>query len=97
MAVLDEVRRIPFGIEPLLAFLTAARMLAMSTWASTYFLTKGLAISSACWTMEARMPRSSRISTAWGWETKAARIVMASKLAGVPPQQITERLRDTYA
>ena len=56
VAVLDEVRRIPFGIEPLLAFLAAKE-----------------------------------------GETKAARIVMASKLAGVPPQQITERLRDTYA
>ena len=50
------MRRIPFGIEPLLAFLAAKE-----------------------------------------GETKAARIVMASKLAGVPPQQITERLRDTYA
>lgn len=53
---LDEVRRIPFGIEPLVAYLAAKE-----------------------------------------GETKAARIVMASKLAGVPPQQITERLRDTYA
>ena len=56
VAVLDEVRRIPFGIEPLIAYLAAKE-----------------------------------------GETKAARIVMASKLAGVPPQQITERLRDTYA
>lgn len=56
VAVLDEVRRIPFGIEPLLAYLAAKE-----------------------------------------GETKAARIVMTSKLAGVPPQQITERLRDTYA
>lgn len=56
VAVLDEVRRIPFGIEPLAAYLAAKE-----------------------------------------GETKAARIVMASKLAGVPPQQITERLRDTYA
>lgn len=55
-AVLDEVRRIPFGIEPLLAYLAAKE-----------------------------------------GETKAARIVMASKLAGVPAQQITERLRETYA
>lgn len=54
--VLDEVRRIPFGIEPLLAYLAAKE-----------------------------------------GETKAARIVMASKLAGVPSQQITERLRETYA
>ena len=30
-------------------------------------------------------------------EIKAVRIVMASKLAGVSPQQITERLRDSYA
>ena len=30
-------------------------------------------------------------------EIKAIRIVMASKLAGVPAQQISERLRDTYA
>lgn len=54
--VLDAVRRIPFGIEPLLAYLAAKE-----------------------------------------GETKAARIVMASKLAGVPSQQITERLRETYA
>ena len=54
--VLDEVRRIPFGIEPLIAYLVAKE-----------------------------------------GETKAARIVMASKLAGVPSQQITERLRETYA
>ena len=54
--VLDVVRRIPFGIEPLLAYLAAKE-----------------------------------------GETKAARIVMASKLAGVPSQQITERLRETYA
>ena len=54
--VLDVVRRIPFGIEPLLAYLAAKE-----------------------------------------GETKAARIVMASKLAGVPSQQIMERLRETYA
>ena len=54
--VLDEVRRIPFGIEPLIAYLVAKE-----------------------------------------GETKAARIVMASKLAGVPSQQIMERLRETYA
>lgn len=31
------------------------------------------------------------------WESNAARIVLASKLAGVPAAQITERLRDAYA
>lgn len=31
------------------------------------------------------------------WETSAARIVLASKLAGVPGAQITERLREAYA
>ncbi len=55
MSLLDEARRIPFGIEPLAAYLYAREA-----------------------------------------EARAARIVMASKLAGVPPQQITERLRETY-
>ena len=30
-------------------------------------------------------------------ESQAIRIVMASKIAGVDPDKITERLRDTYA
>lgn len=30
-------------------------------------------------------------------EVQAVRIVMASKIAGVPPEKISERLRDTYA
>ena len=56
VGMLDAARTVPFGIEPLVAYLAAKE-----------------------------------------GETKAARIVMASKLAGVAPQQITERLRETYA
>ena len=56
VAMLDRARLIPFGIEPLVAYLYAKEC-----------------------------------------ETKAARIVLASKLAGVPSEQITERLRDVYA
>ena len=55
-AMLEEARTIPFGLEPLAAYLAGKEC-----------------------------------------ETKAARIVMASKLAGAEPQQITERLRETYA
>lgn len=56
VSILDAARTVPFGIEPLAAYLAAKES-----------------------------------------ETKAARIVMASKLAGADPQQITERLRETYA
>ena len=55
-SLLDRVKMVPFGVEPLVAYLHAKE-----------------------------------------GETKAARIVLASKLAGVPAQQITERLRETYA
>ena len=55
-SLLDSVKTVPFGVEPLVAYLCAKE-----------------------------------------GETRAARIVLASKLAGVPAQQITERLRDTYA
>lgn len=55
-SLLDGVKTVPFGVEPLVAYLYAKE-----------------------------------------GETKAARIVLASKLAGVPAQQITERLRETYA
>lgn len=55
-SLLAGVRTVPFGVEPLVAYLYAKE-----------------------------------------GETKAARIVLASKLAGVPAQQITERLRETYA
>lgn len=53
--LLEEVRLIPFGIEPLAVYL---------------------------WAKESEM--------------KAARIILASKLAGVAPEQIAERLRETY-
>ena len=55
VAMLDEARTIPFGMEPMAAYLAGKES-----------------------------------------EAKAARIVMASKLAGAEPQQITERLRETY-
>jgi len=53
---LDEARLIPFGIEPLVVYLSAKEN-----------------------------------------EVKAARIVMASRMAGVGPEQIKERLRESYA
>lgn len=53
---LDGARRIPFGIEPVLAYLCAKES-----------------------------------------EVQAVRIVLASKLAGVAPEEIMERLRQTYA
>ncbi len=56
VSLLGNVKTVPFGVEPLIAYLFAKEA-----------------------------------------ETKAARIVMASKLANVSAQQITERLRDTYA
>lgn len=55
-SLLDVVKTIPFGVEPLVAYLYAKEL-----------------------------------------ETQAARIVLASKLAGVPAGQIAERLRETYA
>lgn len=56
ISVFDGVKYIPFGIEPLVAYLYGKEC-----------------------------------------ETSSARIVLASKLAGVPAPQITERLRDAYA
>ena len=55
VALVSRAKLIPFGMEPLAAYLYAKEC-----------------------------------------EAKAARIVMASKLAGVTPQQIMERLRETY-
>ncbi|MEG2087524.1 MAG: V-type ATPase subunit [Angelakisella sp.] len=55
-SLFGAVKLVPFGIEPLVAYLYGKE-----------------------------------------WETNAARIVLASKLAGVPAAQITERLRDAYA
>ena len=56
ITLLSNVKFIPFGIEPLIAYIYGKEC-----------------------------------------ETKAARIVLASKIAGVPATQITERLRDVYA
>lgn len=55
VSLLSPIKLVPFGIEPLVAYLYAREC-----------------------------------------EVKAARIIMASKLAGVAPQQIMERLRETY-
>lgn len=56
MSLLKSAKYVPFGEQPLIAFLLAKEA-----------------------------------------EIQAVRIVMASKLAGVKPEQIAERLRDTYA
>ena len=56
IGLLYQTRMIPFGLEPVIAYLFGREN-----------------------------------------EIKSVRIVMASKLAGVAPQQITERLRDSYA
>ena len=56
ITLFDGTRFIPFGVEPLVAYLYGKEC-----------------------------------------EVNAARIVLASKLAGVPASQITERLRETYA